>query len=85
MENKQEKNVNALTFDNLRSLSTLLSGNEFNAFVGGINKARKALDTYCKALKDREKAFSQTIEQPTEQEVKQVMKYKFFKGYGKDD
>ena len=73
MENKQEKNVNALTFDNLRSLSALLSGSEFNAFVGGINKARKALDTYCKSLKDRERTFSQTVEQSVE-EVKQDSK-----------
>ena len=73
MENKQEKNVNALTFDNLRLLSALLSGSEFNAFVGGINKARKALDTYCKSLKDRERTFSQTVEQSVE-EVKQDSK-----------
>ncbi len=52
------RNNNQLTFDNLKKLSQLLSGNEFNAFVGGISKARKALDAYCKQLKDRESALA---------------------------
>ena len=54
MEKKIEKNNSQLTFDNLKKLSQLLSGNELNAFVGGISKARKSLDAYCKLLKDKE-------------------------------
>ena len=58
MDNNQDKNVNAFTFDNLRTLSVLLSGNELNGLVGGINKARKALDVYCQTLKVKEKDFA---------------------------
>ncbi len=71
MENKNDKNTNALTFDNLRKLSVLLSGNEFNTFVGGINKARKALDAYCKTLKDREVVAAKENAEPQKAVVQQ--------------
>ncbi len=55
MENKNnssQKNTNS--FSNLKTLSSLLSGNELNAFVGAISKAKRALDAYCKQLKEKE-------------------------------
>ncbi len=56
MENKnnvaQQKNNNS--FSNLKTLGNLLSGNELNSFVSAIGKAKRALDVYCKQLKEKE-------------------------------
>ena len=55
MENKNDsvqKTNN--TFSSLKTLSTILSGNELGAFVGAIGKAKRALDAYCKVVKEKE-------------------------------
>ena len=49
----QEKNK-AVSFENLRMLGTILSGNELSGIVSGIAKSRNALDVFCKKLKDHE-------------------------------
>ncbi len=57
MENKNnsvQKNNNS--FSNLKTLGVLLSGNELNSFVTAIGKAKRALDAYCKQLKEKEVA-----------------------------
>ena len=55
MENKNntaQKTNN--TFSSLKTLSGILSSNELSSFVGAIGKAKRALDAYCKVVKDKE-------------------------------
>ena len=54
MENKNTQNKNSVSFERLKQLSTVLNGNELGSFVSAIGKAKKALDAYCKTLKDKE-------------------------------
>ena len=49
----QEKNK-AVSFENLRMLGSILSGNELSGIVSGIAKSRNALDVFCKKLKEHE-------------------------------
>ena len=54
MENNKTNQNNNVAFENLKKLTSILNGNEINNFVGGIGRAKKLLDTYCRNLKDKE-------------------------------
>ena len=56
MENKNNSAQKNTTFSSLKTLSGLLSGTELNSFASAINKAKRALDTFCKQLKEKEVA-----------------------------
>lgn len=54
MENKETNKQSSANFENLRKLSTILSGAELNAMVSSISKSKVALETFCKAIKSHE-------------------------------
>ena len=56
LENKNNSAQKNTTFSSLKTLSGLLSGTELNSFASAINKAKRALDTFCKQLKEKEVA-----------------------------
>jgi len=70
-ENLKQKNNTA--FENLKKLSGLLNSNELSSFVGGIGKAKKSLDAFCKTLKEKE---SEILAKPKKEEVKEVVEEK---------
>ena len=68
-KNAKTQNNNS-TFENLKRLGGLLSSNELSSFVGAISKARKALDNYCKILKEKEGSVAKEVASiPAKQEV----------------
>ena len=68
-KNTKTQNTNS-TFENLKRLGGLLSSNELNSFVGAISKAKRALDSYCKILKEKESEKTNVVEAPVKtQEV----------------
>ena len=55
MDNRNaQQNKNTVSFEKLKKLSQMLNGSELGSFATGISKAKKALDTYCKSLKEKE-------------------------------
>ena len=50
-ENNKQKSV---SFENLKKLKSILSGNELNGIVSNIGKSRSSLDVFCKNLKSHE-------------------------------
>ena len=54
MENKEKNKQNAVSFENLKKLSGLISGSELSALANYISKSKMALDTFCKKLKEHE-------------------------------
>lgn len=69
MENKNTQNKNSVSFERLKQLSTVLNGNELGSFVSAIGKAKKALDAYCKTLKDKEVENKNKAPEPTVSET----------------
>ena len=54
LENKDKNNKNAVSFENLKKLSGLISGSELSSLASYISKSKTALDTFCKKLKEHE-------------------------------
>ena len=54
MENKEKNKQNSVSFENLKKLSSIISGTEMGTLVANISKSKKALDTFCKNLKEHE-------------------------------
>lgn len=65
-ENLKQKQQST-SFENLKKLGGLLNSNELSSFVGGISKAKKSLDAFCKMLKEKE---AQIIAGPAKEEPK---------------
>lgn len=64
MENKNT-NQNSNSFENLKKLTSIINGSEINELAINIKKSKSALDTYCKALKEKSAKFEkQTVETP---------------------
>ena len=69
MDNNNATNKNTVSFERLKKLSSVLNGNELGSFASAIGKAKKALDSFCKTLKDKEVEFknkpaTKAVEQP---------------------
>ena len=56
LENKDKNKQNAVSFENLKKLSGLISGSELSSLASYISKSKTALDTFCKKLKEHEVA-----------------------------
>ena len=54
MENKNTQNKNSISFEQLKKVSSILNGSELGSFASAIGKAKRALDAYCKTLKEKE-------------------------------
>ena len=54
MDNKEKNKQNAVSFENLKKLSGLISGSELSSLANYISKSKMALDTFCKKLKEHE-------------------------------
>ena len=54
LENKEKNKQNSVSFENLKKLSSIISGTEMGTLVANISKSKKALDTFCKNLKEHE-------------------------------
>ncbi len=65
MDNRNaQQNKNTVSFEKLKKLSQMLNGSELGSFATGISKAKKALDTYCKSLKEKEVTSKSAPTQP---------------------
>jgi len=54
LENKENVKKSSTSFENLKKISAILSGNELSTLVGKITKSRQALDAFCKSVKEKE-------------------------------
>ena len=73
MENKEKNKQNAVSFENLKKLSVLISGSELNSLASYISKSKTALDTFCKKLKEHESNLKKASASKTKvEEVKAI-------------
>ena len=68
MIKKEEKtqNNNNVQFEALKQLNNIISNSEMQSFVSSISKAKKAIETFCKNLKDREVVIQNNIKKQDE-------------------
>ncbi len=68
MIKKEEKtqNNNNVQFEALKQLNNIISNSEMQSFVSSISKAKKAIETFCKNLKDREVVIQNKIKKQDE-------------------
>jgi hypothetical protein len=60
LDNKEKNKQNAVSFENLKKLSGLISGSELSSLANYISKSKMALDTFC-AASDKSKPLSTTF------------------------
>jgi len=60
LENKEKNKQNAVSFENLKKLSGLISGSELSSLANYISKSKIALDSFCKKLKEHENNLKKT-------------------------
>ena len=54
MKSQEMNKQKSVSFENLKKLNAIWSGNEINSIVSRISKSRSALDSFCKNLKNHE-------------------------------
>ena len=78
MDNKNTSaQKNNTAFTNLKTIGTILSGNELNNFVSAITKSKRSLDAFCKLLKEKEALELETKASEIKQETSVNNEQKF--------
>ncbi len=61
MSNQHQQENKQVQFDNLRTLQSILAkGGDIQSFAISLGRSKKAIETFCKSLKDREVALSKS-------------------------
>ena len=71
MINNKEKNNNA-QFESLKELNNIMNNNEISSFVSSIIKAKKAIEVFCRNIKDREVAINEELKKKAVAEAAMV-------------
>ncbi len=72
MENKETNKQSSANFENLKKLSSILSGVELSTMASSISKSKVALETFCKALKAHEQSLIKNAELEKKQEIQKA-------------
>ena len=72
-QSKQQNNAQQIQFENLKTLQAYLAkGGDIQSFAISLARSKKALETFCKALKDKDVILSKTEQVAKKEPVVEV-------------